>query len=242
MTIGSKGDVSLSWNGGYFRGTKNDVAPKGNDVVETVFGFDLEKKKASATSRVGDIQALFGNDSGQEMDVDVLSDIEWFYTVSLSRTFAAESGAIGRSFSSGAYVWLTGSEELLLYECERVKEARVHGIQTLVCIATPNGVLELGSSDLIKEDWSLVQLAKSLLGSSGAPIKNITPNIIQRQNSIQNQISNIRDSFPLLLDIGIMPSGSGRNESILEDPNKQPENIAKKHVVTGNYLYKKVDI
>ncbi|KAB2597881.1 transcription factor bHLH14-like [Pyrus ussuriensis x Pyrus communis] len=55
--------------------------------------------------------------------------------------------------------------ELQSYACERAKEAQMHGIQTLVCIPTPTGVLELGSSDLIRENWNLVQQTKSLFWS-----------------------------------------------------------------------------
>ncbi|PQQ01908.1 uncharacterized protein Pyn_09452 [Prunus yedoensis var. nudiflora] len=57
------------------------------------------------------------------------------------------------------------AHELQIYECERVKEARMHGIQTLVCVATSCAVLELASLDVIKEDWGLVYLSKSLFGS-----------------------------------------------------------------------------
>ena len=79
-----------------------------------------------------------------------VTDSEWFYfyTVSLIESFAAGHGMgitityniLGRAFCSGTFVWLAG-EELQFNECERVKEARMHGIQTFVCIATPYGVL-----------------------------------------------------------------------------------------------------
>ncbi|GMN31303.1 hypothetical protein TIFTF001_003198 [Ficus carica] len=244
---GGNGAVLLSWRGGYFRGTKNDVGCKGNDQ-QTVFGFDLEKKKAS-------VQAVFDNvdvNSQQEMDVerlvadgDILTDIDWFYTVSVTRTLSTESGAVGRSYSSGAYVWLTGNQELQYYECERVKEAHMHGIQTLVCIPMPNGVLELGSSDLITEDWSLVQFAKSILtGNSGINVFNPTninindsPNFYKQNNNSQENHQlhmSVRDSFGFL-DIGIMPFGSARHDSSTLQlyHNKQPETSAKKEVVTG---------
>ncbi|XP_020084727.1 transcription factor MYC2-like [Ananas comosus] len=52
--------------------------------------------------------------------------------------------------------------------CERAREAHLHGIETLVCVPVPGGVLELGSADLIPENWVLVQQANSIL-SSDAP-------------------------------------------------------------------------
>ena len=127
----------------------------------------------------------------------------------------------------------------------------MHGIQTLVCIPMPNGVLELGSSDLITEDWSLVQFAKSILaGNSGINVFNPTnininnsPNFYkQNNNSEENhqlQMST-RDSFGFL-DIGIMPSGSDRHDSSTLQlyHNKQPETSAKKELVTGNCRFTK---
>ncbi|KAL2893360.1 Transcription factor bHLH14 [Bienertia sinuspersici] len=51
------------------------------------------------------------------------------------------------------------------YNCERAKEAHSHGLNTLVCLPVPNGVLELGSVDIIQENWALIQQAHSLFGS-----------------------------------------------------------------------------
>ncbi|KAF5956895.1 hypothetical protein HYC85_004120 [Camellia sinensis] len=101
-------------------------------------------------------------------------DPEWFYMVSVTKSFVDGDDIVGRSFSSGAYVWLTGDHELQFYDCERTKEAHGHGIQTLVCISTSNGVIELGSSEIIKEDWSLLQLAKSLFGSDSEDITSVS--------------------------------------------------------------------
>ncbi|OMO89659.1 Armadillo [Corchorus olitorius] len=82
----------------------------------------------------------------------VQSDYEWYYTVSMTRSFAAGDGILGRAFGSGSYVWLSGDEPFQLYECERVKDARTRGIQTLVYLSTSFGIVELGSSETIEED------------------------------------------------------------------------------------------
>ncbi|CBI38690.3 unnamed protein product, partial [Vitis vinifera] len=112
------------------------------------------------------IQALITENPDMDglMDGDV-TDVEWFYVMSLTRCFSAGDGVPGKALSSGSLVWLTGAQELMFYNCERAKEAQIHGIDTFVCIPTGNGVLELGSSDVIRENWGLVQQAKSLFGS-----------------------------------------------------------------------------
>ncbi|PSS26252.1 Transcription factor bHLH14 like [Actinidia chinensis var. chinensis] len=100
-----------------------------------------------------------------ESDADVTDAAEWFYVMSLTRSFSTGDGIPGKAFRSGSFVWLCGSNQLQFYNCERVKEAQFHGILTLVCVPTSIGVLELGSCDVIKENWYLVQQAKSLFGS-----------------------------------------------------------------------------
>ncbi|KAF7810544.1 transcription factor MYC2-like [Senna tora] len=100
--------------------------------------------------------------------VDGVTELEWFYTVSVTRSFAPGDGAVGRAFSSATHVWLAGESEFLLHshECERIREAATHGVKTLVCIPTASGVLELGSSETIVQDWSLLQLAQSVMTSN----------------------------------------------------------------------------
>ncbi|KAK4792514.1 hypothetical protein SAY86_022949 [Trapa natans] len=103
-----------------------------------------------------------------QMD-DIVSDAEWFYVMSLTRSFSASDRTLpGKVLSTGSLVWLSGAHDLQFCSrhCERAKEAQLHGIQTLVCIPTPDGVLELGSSSVIQEDWTLIQQVKTLFVSS----------------------------------------------------------------------------
>ncbi|KAF7153444.1 hypothetical protein RHSIM_Rhsim01G0178400 [Rhododendron simsii] len=99
---------------------------------------------------------------------------EWFYIMSLTQSFsgAGDRGAPSKAFSSGSLVWLTGGNQLKFYDCERAKEAQIHGIKTLAFVPTSVGVLELGSSDVVKENWGLVQQAKALFGSDLDVIPN----------------------------------------------------------------------
>ncbi|TKY47950.1 Transcription factor bHLH14 [Spatholobus suberectus] len=109
-----------------------------------------------------------------------LTDIEWFYRVSQTRSYVAGDGVVGCAFSSGVDVWLSGVNEFELNECdERVREARSHGIHTLVCVCTPRGILELGSCHVFTLDYGLLQMAKSVFEVN---------NIDERQN--QNPLYN----------------------------------------------------
>ncbi|XP_016462596.1 transcription factor bHLH14-like [Nicotiana tabacum] len=101
-------------------------------------------------------------------------DIEWFYVLSLAQSYSVNEGVIGKVFSTATFVWLTGAQQVQFCSCERAKEAQNNGVKTLVYVSISNGVLELGSSDIIKEDWSLVQQVKSLFSSDqeNGPIYN----------------------------------------------------------------------
>lgn len=163
------GRLLLSWGDGHFKGTRDTLPSyplKDHRRPPPPAGSQSERKKL-----MKGIQALIGechnnHDSSLDCDVDV-TDAEWFYVMSLARSFPVGDGddVPGKAFSSGSFVWLTGHQQLQLYNCDRSKEARTHGLQTLVCIPTSGGVLELGSGDLIRENWILVQKAKSLFES-----------------------------------------------------------------------------
>lgn len=92
------------------------------------------------------------------------SDTEWYYMVSVMRSYSVDRGMLGVTFGSGKYTWLREDHGMseIVDEGGRVREAGMHGVRTIVCIPIPGcGVIELGSSDMIDVDPALVQLAKS---------------------------------------------------------------------------------
>ncbi|KAK7275419.1 hypothetical protein RIF29_16535 [Crotalaria pallida] len=154
------GNPYLSWGEGHFQGTK-ETSPK------------LPQQQLS-------------NNKDQ-------NDAEWFYIMSLTRTFSitnasssspSSSSLPGKSFALGSVLWLNSKHELQYYNCERTKEAHMHGIETLICIPTTNGVIELGSYDTIEQNWSLVQHAKSLFESSSSS----SPSSLSPPNPLANNI------------------------------------------------------
>ncbi|XP_009590627.1 transcription factor bHLH14-like [Nicotiana tomentosiformis] len=109
-----------------------------------------------------------------------ISDTELFYMVSVPKYFVADNELIVRAYNPTSYIWLNNYHELQLYNYDRAKEAHLHGIRTLVCIPTPSGVVELGSSEIIQENWDLVRLSRSLFGLSNNNIN--TPSPINHQD------------------------------------------------------------
>ncbi|KAM1585165.1 hypothetical protein ACFX1Z_038062 [Malus domestica] len=204
----SNGLVYLSWAGGHFRSTR-DLASKRS--YNKANDFDVVERKKGIRKEV---EALFY----EHMDLDGgdVADAEWFYfyTASLTQSFTASHGNIlGGTFCSGDFVWLAGDHELQFYECERVKEARMHGIHTLVCIATSCGVLELASFDVIKVDWGLVEMSKSLFGS-------------KNNNSVSKQLCSSREDHVLvpLLERGMF-SGAEQIEWTTQGGTKEVDPV-----------------
>ncbi|XP_021889655.1 transcription factor MYC2 [Carica papaya] len=206
------GRIYLGWGDGHFQGAKeNNTSTNTNHHL-----FHTHRRKDVMKG----IQALLGDTHNDMINVSMMdgsdvTDVEWFYVMSLTRSFPAGDGGPGKALTTGSLVWLTGGHELQLYSCDRAKEANMHGIETLVFVPTSNGVLELGSSDLIRENWSLVQQVKSLFASdlitlvSKQPSPNPTPIPFLDRNI----------SFA---DIGIIAGVQEEDASPKDRDNKEP--------------------
>ncbi|KAK6804707.1 hypothetical protein RDI58_002491 [Solanum bulbocastanum] len=158
-----EGKSFLAWGDGYFQG---DGVVNNNKGGGSSSSSCLKSQAQSERKKViKGIQALMdGNGDTDLVDDGDVTDTEWFYVMSLARSFSAGDGSVtGKAFGTDDFLWITGPAQFQLhYSCERAKEAQIHGIQTLVCIPTSNGVFELGSTQLIKQNFSLVQQVKSL--------------------------------------------------------------------------------
>ncbi|KAK1376126.1 transcription factor MYC2-like [Heracleum sosnowskyi] len=176
----SGSDIVLTWSDGHFR--SNSAAGGAINDNQVVQG-----KRSSSR----EFNALFNHkfvfdDMDSSDDIHV-NDPEWFYLNSLARNIPAR-GVAANAFTSGNHVWLAGS--LGSCECERAREAMIHGIRTMICIPTADGVVEMGSSFNVDEDLILVEQIKLLIGSSssdhhhhsissGEIVKSITPSPVQ---------------------------------------------------------------
>ncbi|XP_051115223.1 transcription factor MYC1-like [Andrographis paniculata] len=132
------GRLYLSWGAGYCQDTKSKSTSNNNN------------NKFYDDAGIKEIGQLFGGDDDDQP--------EWFYMGSITRSFSAANEAVFHTFTSGAAVWLHGDRMLQFSNTERAREARLHGIQTLLFVPIIScGVVELGSSDSIKEDYGLFQ-------------------------------------------------------------------------------------
>ncbi|KAK8449366.1 hypothetical protein SEVIR_7G207500v4 [Setaria viridis] len=89
-----------------------------------------------------------------------LGDTEWYYVVCMTYAFRPGQGLPGRSFASNERVWMRNSHLADSKAFPRALLAKQSAsIQTIVCIPFMSGVLELGTTDAVVEDPSLVSRA-----------------------------------------------------------------------------------
>ncbi|KAL1828654.1 hypothetical protein ACET3Z_007066 [Daucus carota] len=167
----------------FWRSLNNLPPSSSSDLVLTWADGQFRSSSSAANGTVGDKEVVQGKRSDsrefcalfdmESSDVDG-NDPEWFYLNSISRSLPA-GGAAAKSFISGNYVWLDGYQELGSCECERAREALIHGVRTMICFPTAHGVVEMGSSVRINQDLVLVQKIKSLIAIS------TTPGLVQEQ-------------------------------------------------------------
>ncbi|XP_074321558.1 transcription factor bHLH14-like [Silene latifolia] len=134
-------------------------------------------------------QPIISDEEGSSMD-DMVTDVELFYMSSPTRSHPIKQGGVlAKVYTTGSLVWLSGAGSLGSYNCDRVKEAGSHGLETLVIIPVSNGVLELGSIDSIHENWDLVQQVNKLFGLLSVPDKGYTrPNFVTN-NDLHSHLS-----------------------------------------------------
>ncbi|XP_010556617.1 PREDICTED: transcription factor bHLH14 [Tarenaya hassleriana] len=144
------GRCFLAWGDGHFRGVHNHKSHQNltNDNMECEAAVD-------------------GGDS--------VCDLEWFYVMSLTSSFHDGDESPRKDFTGGSLLWLTGADDLRLHDCDRAKEASLHGVQTFVSVPLRNSIIELGSPDKIPQNWSLVNLVRSLFGSDPPEIPLTKP-------------------------------------------------------------------
>ncbi|KAL3499897.1 hypothetical protein ACH5RR_038990 [Cinchona calisaya] len=80
----------------------------------------------------------------------------------MTQSFVNGTGLPGMALHNSSPAWITGAEKLLSSHCERARQAQGFGIQTLVCIPSENGVVELGSTDLIFKSSDLMNKVRLL--------------------------------------------------------------------------------
>ncbi|AES95866.1 transcription factor MYC2 [Medicago truncatula] len=152
------GSSLLGWGDGYYKGEEDKTKVKKSIVTSPAEQEHRRKVLRELYSLIS------GNPVTEESPVDEeVTDMEWFFLVSMTQSFVNDGGLPGQAYFNSTPVWLVGGENLVLSHCERARQGQEHGLETLVCVPSANGVLELGSTELIYQNNDFMDKVKMLL-------------------------------------------------------------------------------
>ncbi|CAN8290278.1 unnamed protein product [Cochlearia groenlandica] len=157
----------LGWGDGYYKGEEDKGKPRqksNHPPFSTPADQEYRKK---VLRELNSLIAGGGVCPADDAVDEEVTDTEWFFLVSMTQSFACGAGVAGKAFATGNTVWVSGSDQLTGSGCERAKQGGVFGIQTIACIPSANGVVELGSTDQIRQSSDLINKVKILFNFDG---------------------------------------------------------------------------
>ncbi|KAJ0235847.1 Transcription factor MYC2 [Hirschfeldia incana] len=158
------GDSVLGWGDGYYKGEEDKGKTKQRSTPPP-FSTPADQEYRKKVLR--ELNSLISGGPVDEAVDEEVSDTEWFFLVSMTQSFGSGAGLAGQAFSTGNVVWVSGSDQLSGSSCERAKQGGVFGMQTIACIPSANGVVELGSTEHIRRSSDLMNKVRLLFNFDG---------------------------------------------------------------------------
>ncbi|KAK8599750.1 hypothetical protein V6N13_060427 [Hibiscus sabdariffa] len=148
----------LGWGDGYYKGEEDKG--KGKSKVSSSSAAEQEHRK----NVLKELNSLISGSTVTADDTvdEEVTDTEWFFLVSMTQSFVNGSGLPGQALLNSSPVWVAGQDRLAGSMCERARQGQVFGLQTMVCIPSANGVVELGSTELITQSSDLMNKVRIL--------------------------------------------------------------------------------
>lgn len=152
------GTTVLGWGDGYYKGEEDKGKGKLKASSSTVAEQEHRKKV------LRELNSLISGSTATTDDAvdEEVTDTEWFFLVSMTQSFVNGGGLPGQALFNSSPVWVAGSDRLASSLCERARQGQVFGLQTIVCIPSANGVVELGSTELITQSSDLMNKVRIL--------------------------------------------------------------------------------
>nr|GMC83036.1 transcription factor MYC2-like [Ipomoea batatas] len=167
---GFEGQAGLAWGDGYYKGGVEKPTPRRTSSPE------MAAEQARRKRVLRELYALVASPAGSDAIDEEITDPEWFFLISMNQSFQNDSNLPGHAFYRSNRVWISGAGELDSSPFERAKQGKRLGIQTMACIPSQNGVVELGSTDLIfQNDAHLMnQIGSTVMPSQEDSIPSVT--------------------------------------------------------------------
>lgn len=238
----SSGASLLGWGDGYYKGSEESKRKRKANRAASAAEQEHRKRVLRELNSL-----ISGGASGSSQDESVeeeVTDTEWFFLVSMTQSFINGHGLPGQAYLSGAPSWFSGVDGLTMASCERARQAKELGIQTMVCVPVGTGVVEFGSTEIIFHSAEIMNKVKALFvfnghERSGAAVPWLPPAVADQVDADPStmwisdpSVIEIKDSVspptadmsaskaPIRLD---KPSTSGLTESRNSIPIQQPQ-------------------
>ncbi|PWA45362.1 transcription factor MYC2 [Artemisia annua] len=145
------GPPILGWGDGYYKGEPNK--PK-TVMSATSLAEQQYRKKV-----LRELNSMISGTQAPENDAvdEEVTDTEWFFLISMTQSFVNGVGLPGQAMVTNQPVWVAGRERLMTSHCERARQGQGFGLQTIVCIPSADGVIELGSTELMYQSSDIMK-------------------------------------------------------------------------------------
>ncbi|XP_010538501.1 PREDICTED: transcription factor MYC4-like [Tarenaya hassleriana] len=157
---GGDGTALLGWGDGYYKGEEDKG--KSRKKCSSASAAEQEHRKRvirELNALISGGEAVGAADDAGDEEV---TDTEGFFLVSMTQSFLNGTGLPGQASLNSRTIWLAGSGVLAGSGCERARQGQIYGLQTLVCIPSENGVVELGSTEVIQQSSDLMEKVNTL--------------------------------------------------------------------------------
>ncbi|XP_050232406.1 transcription factor MYC2 [Mercurialis annua] len=210
----------LGWGDGYYKGEEDKTKAKSKNSGSISEQQHRKKVLRELNSLISGSTTI----TDEQVDEEV-TDTEWFFLVSMTQSFVNGGGLPGQAFFNGSPVWVAGSDRLAGSPCERARQGQVFGLQTLVCIPSANGVVELGSTEMIFQSLDLMNKVRYLFNFNSLEVGSGSGPMGMNPDQGENDPSSLWISDPLQSGIEVKDGNSVVPSSVNGNDNNNQQSL-----------------
>ncbi|KAL5174265.1 Transcription factor GLABRA 3 [Glycine soja] len=171
----------LSWGEGYYNGDiKTRKTSQGVELNSDQIGLQRSEqlRELFKSLKTVEVTPQTKRPSAAALSPEDLTDAEWYYLVCMSFIFNIGQGLPGRTLAKGQPIWLNNAHSS---DCKIFSRSLL--AKTVVCFPFREGVIELGTTEQVPEDLSVIERIKtSFLNSLRANVPNQSVATLKSRN------------------------------------------------------------
>jgi len=170
FSVDFSGQSLLGWGDGYYKGEENKPTNKPTSLNPE----EQEYRKRvlrELNSLISGNPPTASDDGAVDEEV---TDTEWFFLISMTQSFSSGEDLPGQAYLGSNAIWAAGSDRLKSSPCNRARQGACFALQTMVCIPVLNGVVEVGSTEMIFQSPNLMNKVRVLFsGDNQGQIQDV---------------------------------------------------------------------